>query len=254
MKRFFFGLFFFVIWSQHSFAKATADTVIRGVTVRFDYSPQIFPKSWLTKEINAHGEAVLPSEKDRCITTISKALKKYPQQVLMELRSVYFLKSMEMYDVGFGGTNSRAAVYVTDDGETEGYTDNFIEQSFHHEFSSILFRNYPSYLDTTAWNAAIIPGFDYNDPYGGVGAIRNKQASMRFDSALSAKGFLTQYSLSDIENDINTLAQNLFCPEENFWDFVKYYPRIKKKVSLLISFYHKLNPVFTESYFKDFDR
>lgn len=100
----------------------------------------------------------------------------------------------------------------------------------------------------------MINGFDYNDPYEGVGAIRNNESSQDLDSALSAKVFLTQYALSGIENDINAIAQNLFRPDEKFWGFVKYYPRIKKKVSLLISFYHKIDPVCTEANFRRFDQ
>ena len=253
MKRFFFGFLLFTIGSQHSIAKATADTVVRGVAIHFNYDRNIFPESWLTEEINAHGVAVSHAEMDRCLINVSTALQKYPQPVLVaSLRAVYFLKSMDMYNVGFGGTNSKTALYLTDDGESHGYTDSYLEQTFHHEFSSILFRNFPEKLDTAAWKVAIVPGFDYNDPYEGVGAIRKNESSQILDSALSAKGFLTQYALSGIENDINTIAQNLFRPEENFWGFVKYYPRIKKKVSLLISFYHKIDPAFTEAYFKGF--
>jgi len=255
MKRSPFCLLFFLVCSQYVSANEKTDTTIRGVAIHFDYTPQIFPKSWLTAEINAHGVEISPRETDRCVAAMTKAVKKYPEQVLVaSLKAVYFLKSMEMFDVGFGGTNSRTAVYITDDGEQYGYTDSYIEQTFHHEFSSILFRNFPGKLDTAAWKAAIIAGFDYNDPYEGVGAIRKNESSQQLDSALSAKGFLTQYALSGIENDINTIAQNLFRPDGKFWGFVKYYPRIQKKVSLLISFYHKIDPVFTEAYFKSFAR
>src|SRR5262249_10670483 len=123
-------------------------------------------------------------------------------------------------------------------------------QTFHHEFSSILFRNYPSLLDTIAWKNANIPGFDYNDPEAGVGAIRKNQSSQELDTALCAKGFLTQYAYSSLENDINTVAQNLFKPSHGFWEIVDRYPRINRKTKLLIAFYNQLHSVFTESYFR----
>jgi hypothetical protein len=69
---------------------------------------------------------------------------------------------------------------------------------------------------------------------------------------LCENGFLTQYALSDMENDINTLAQNIFRPAPGFWTKVDHYPRIRKKVSLLIDFYHNLSSVFTEQYFRKF--
>ena len=56
-----------------------------------------------------------------------------------------------------------------------------------------------------------------------------------------------------MENDINTYAQNLFSPTTGFWDIVEKYPRVKKKVKLLVKFYNKINPVFTMSYFRKLD-
>ena len=160
---------------------------------------------------------------------------------------------MKYYDVGFGGTNSNDALYLTNNGVNMGYTDDYLEQTFHHEFSSILIRNFPSFLDTVQWKAANIEGFDYNDPEAGVGAIRNNQSSQSADTALCKKGFLTQYALSSLENDVNTLAQNMFRPDPGFWAIVDNYPRIREKITLLISFYSQLSGQFTESYFRQFD-
>ena len=157
---------------------------------------------------------------------------------------------MTFYNVGYGGTNTTDALYLTNNGVAEGYTNLYLEQTFHHEYSSILYRNYSSFLDEAAWKKANNTGFDYNDPEAGVGAIRNNQSSQDLDTALCVKGFLTQYSLSGMENDINTFAQNLFSPSGNFWNYVDHYPNINKKTKLLISFYNKIDPVFTENYFK----
>jgi hypothetical protein len=157
---------------------------------------------------------------------------------------------MKFFDTPYGGTNSSNAVYISNDGIGQGFTNNFLEQTFHHEFSSILFRNHAGLLDTVEWKKANMPDFDYNDPENGVGSIRKNQTSQHIDTLLCEKGFLTEYSLSSMENDINTFAQNLFCSSPDFWRVVKTYPGINKKVNLLVAFYSKLDPVFTESYFK----
>ena len=157
---------------------------------------------------------------------------------------------MKFYEVGYGGTNSTDALYLTNSGTAAGYSDLYLEQTFHHEYSSILYRNYPSFIDEEAWKEINIAGFDYNDPENGVGAIRNNESSQDLDTALCKKGFLTQYSLSGIENDINTFAQNIFSPSAGFWKIVDQYPRIKQKVKLLIDFYNKIDPLFTVDYFK----
>ncbi|MEI9810500.1 MAG: hypothetical protein WDO16_22970 [Bacteroidota bacterium] len=87
-------------------------------------------------------------------------------------------------------------------------------------------------------------------PENGVGAIRNNQSSQDLDTLLCQKGVLTQYGGSSIENDVNTFAQNLFRPDENFWAYVDRFPRIREKTTLLIQFYTKINPMFTEAYFR----
>jgi hypothetical protein len=57
-----------------------------------------------------------------------------------------------------------------------------------------------------------------------------------------------------MENDINTFAQNIFSPSENFWKIADGYLRIKKKVKILIDFYNKIDPMFTEDYFRRLSR
>lgn len=226
------------------------DTLINGVQIEFTYSLNIFPESWRTAPINAWGDSIASAEIPRSVEVITKALHKYPAEVLSkELTGVYFLRSMKFYDVSYGGTNSTDAVYITNNGIMVGYTENYLEQTFHHEFSSILFRNHTNFLDTAEWKKNNKENFDYNDPENGVGSIRNNQSSQDIDTELCKQGFLTQYAMSSMENDINTFAQNIFCPSAKFRRAVEKYPRIRNKLKLLIGFYNKINPAFTEDFF-----
>jgi hypothetical protein len=227
------------------------DTTILGVGVKFHYNPDIFPESWRVSPVNAKGEQIAAREIQRTKKIMAVAINKYPQLLLGDnLKNVFLLKSMKFFDVGYGGTNSTDALYLTDNGESLGYTNLYMEQTFHHEFSSILMRNFPSLLDTIAWKNANAKDFDYNDPENGVGAIRNNQSSQEFDTLICQRGMLTQYGMSSLENDANTFAQNLFCPSTNFWLIVDRYPQIRKKTLLLIEFYQRLSHSFTESYFR----
>lgn len=230
------------------------DTTIQGVKVVFNYSAENFPETWRVTPVNADGEEIATYEVDRSKLIMVKALSKY-NNVLLEynLKAVYFLKSMRFFNVGYGGTNSTDALYMTNNGQSLGYTDRYIEQTLHHEFSSILFRNYSQLLDTLAWKRANDPSFDYNDPESGVGAIRTGRSSQAPDTVLAKYGFLTEYSMSSLENDINTLAQNLFLPDPGFWSIFDKYPKIKAKTQLLILFYNKLDEQYTERYFRRFD-
>lgn len=232
-----------------------SDTLFRYTRIQFGYAPSIFPPDWQKYPINAMGEPIAESEMKRSIRISMTALHKYPAEMLrLNIRSIYWLRKMEFYNVEYGGTNSNNAVYLTNDGENMGYSDNYLEQTFHHEFSSILLRNYPNLLDTVSWKAATDSSLDYNDPEDGVGAIRNNASSQDLDTLLCKKGMLTEYSRSSMENDVNTFAQNLFAPSDFFWKLVEQYTRIRQKTNLLISFYNKINPSFTEMYFRQQDK
>ena len=231
------------------------DTTINGIAIRYKFSLSNFPSEWLSSPISAQGDPMLKSEIYRSGKVMETSLSKYPGDVLRQnLDAVYFLGQMKFFDVSYGGTNSNTAVYLVNNGKAHGYSDKYLEQTFHHEFSSILMRNFPQYLDTVVWKSYNEPGFEYNDPENGVGAIRNNMSSQELDSVFCKKGIATQYASSSIENDLNTLAQNLFSPEENFWNYVDHFPRLRKKVNLLINFYSKLSPVFTEEYFRKLDQ
>lgn len=250
MKRPYFLVFFTVLLSISGIA-GPGDTLYRNIRIGFVYSSLIFPTEWQQSPINAEGEVIDKGEIPRSLLVTIKALEKYPVEMLnLNLRSVYWLKKMSFYGVGYGGTNATAALYLTNDGERMGYTDNYLEQTFHHEFSSVLYRNYSGFFDSVSWKNANAQNFNYNDPEDGVGAIRNNASSQDLDTLICVRGMLTQYAMSSIENDLNTFAQNLFSPSEGFWEIVDHYPRIRRKTRLLINFYNRINPGFTESYFR----
>ncbi len=249
------SLIYFLLLFPFYIKAQNPDTTIHKVHIGFEYSKDIFPVAWTEAPVSASGEEIEAGEIARSKKIIAKALSKYPEIILeYNLKSVYFLKEMSFYNVGYGGTNYTDIVYLTNRGITLGYTDKYLEQTFHHEFSSILFRNYPAFLDTNAWKGANAPGFIYNDPENGVGAIRNNQSSQNLDTLFYLQGVLTQYGGSSIENDVNTFAQNLFCPEKNFWNYVDRFPRIRKKVTLLINFYNQISADYTEAYFRKMDK
>jgi len=246
---------FLLLLSPFFLVAQSPDTIIRKVYVSFSSSKEIFPIDWRNDPIDATAKPIERREIRHSKLIIAKALNKYPESIFKKnLKFVYFLKEMSFYNTGYGGTNSQDAVYLTNRGKYWGYTDQYVEQTFHHEFSSILFRNNPSLLDTNLWKDANVPGFIYNDPKNGVGVIRDGKASQRLDTALCQIGFLTQYSESSLENDVNTFAQNLFCPEKNFWNYADRYPGIKQKTELLIKFYAALSPMYTEAYFRKLDK
>lgn len=242
---------FCMIFFSLSAQKHPGDTIINGIAIRFSSNTGIFPVEWQAAPINAAASPIVQNEIKRSKQIAAVSIRKYPYAFLQKnLTEVYFLSTITFYNVEYGGTNSSEQLYLTNSGIQKGYTNHYVEQMFHHELSSILYRNFHASLDKDAWLKANIAGFDYSDPENGVGAIRNNESSQELDTALCRKGFLTQYSLSGMENDINTFAQNLFLQSPGFWTLVDTYPRISQKAHLLMAFYQRLHPQFTEGYFR----
>lgn len=213
--------------------------------------PDIFPKSWLTTRTNAKAELLPQDQRPRSLTLLQRALAKYPASVLKDnLRKVHVLGRLEYSGVPTGGTNSRTVVYVVNNGDAR-YTDRAIEGIFHAEFSSILLRNHPQFLDKDQWQQLNPHGFTYLGT-GGVNAIKQQKASQKLDALMHAEGFLHQYAKADFEDDFNSLAARLLVGDADLWRLINEHPKLQAKAALVIDFYHKLDPAFTRERFLSF--
>ncbi|PLW95164.1 MAG: hypothetical protein C0592_00735 [Marinilabiliales bacterium] len=223
-----------------------------GVKIIFPVDEAIFPSSWYSGRINGQYEPLDREEYERTEELIISCLQKYPAAMLRnDLEIVYVVKTLEFYGAGYGGTNSNTDVYLTNKGLSRGYDNAYIERVFHAEFSSILLRKYEDYFDEEAWLACNDPEFEYGD--GGVAALKSNKSSEDFDEELNKMGFINQYATSDMENDFNSFAKNMFLPRESFLELVKTYPGIKKKSELLIEFYGKIHRFFDKEYFENME-
>jgi hypothetical protein len=219
-----------------------------GIPIYFVVADDTFPLYWRSKTINAKGVSLPKSEYERSKKVIIRALKKYPLTVLNKnLKAIYVLEHLEFYGQLFGGTNSTDTVYLTNKGISMGYTDFYLEQTFHHEFSSIFLRNYPYYFDKELWLNTNAKGFKYGD--GGVNALKTGKTGQYFDSKINKMGLLSQYSTSDMENDLNNFAQNIFLPHKDFADLLIKYERLNQKYKILVDFYTKIDKGFTKDFF-----
>lgn len=219
-----------------------------GVDIQFTIAPDIFPESWLTEKINGKATPLDSIEIERTTRIILKALNKYPTHLIKKnLTKIYAVKNLEFYGLSYGGTSSTSAVYISNNGVSSGYTDFWIEQTFHTEFSSILLRNYSFLLNSKKWTSQS-KGIKYG--YSGVEALQNGKDSREFDLELNKKGFLFMYGTASFEEDFNSFAENLFLCSRGFWSIVKTQKRINAKALMAISFYNSIDETFTESYFR----
>ena len=218
-----------------------------GVYICCAVKKEIFPDSWMTKDIDAKAIPLTDKEIKRSMELIQNALSKYPDHLLKDnLKNVYIVDKLMFSGVSAGGTNSNDAVYIANSGIENGYTNSSVEQLFHHEFSSILLRNFPQNFNETEWMKN--NSLQYNKD--GVDAIKNNKDSVKFDPDYIKNGFLSQYGSADMEDDLNTFTENLFKAEDGFWKIVDKNENIKNKVHILIDFLNSLDGSFTEDYFR----
>ncbi len=153
-------------------------------------SSEIFPEAWRKPSVSPEGGVLPGNQIERARTILSKALAKYPNDLLeVELKAVYVLSELCYRGVVTSGTNSSTSVYLKVGPDNSRYTDPYIEGTFHAEFSSILIRNHADLLDKEAWQQANPQDFTY--PGDGVEAVKQGKARRSYEKSLLEQGFLT---------------------------------------------------------------
>lgn len=230
------------------------DTIIRTVNIYTSFHDSIFAKEWY-EDGKFKSTPLLEDQAERSIEIASRALSKYPVELLdSNLENICFFRHMYLYNTRSGGTYwiPNKSLLITNRSESVGYTNEFVEKLIHAEFSSLLFHRFRNEFPLEAWEKINESDTAYlGDAFE---AIRTRKNSEKIDTVLLEKGFLSQYGMSTLENDYNSVAKNIFMGGEKFWEIVNKYEKIEQKVKLFIEFYHKIHPVFTRKYFEEIDQ
>ena len=217
------------------------------VEVHFSVDRNMFPYSWRNHEIDPHARSLPLSLRHEAMDIIQEAFDKYPVHVIREnLKKIYVLNELKFYGVNYGGTNTVKTVYLVH----HFYTKEYIERTFHHEFGAVLM--YSNNFDTTAFKAFLPDTVYYGN--GGLDAIISGKSSLYIDYELLEIGFLNEYGSSCVEEDFCTSVEQLFKPDEDFWEIYEKYPIIHNKIKFIIDFYHSIDTTFNERYFREFDK
>lgn len=211
------------------------------------------PTFWLN---NAVMKPLAQDEVARSVMSIKSAMKQYPPHLLRErLRKVYLLGDLwttgrgadgiyapleeehdeGMYRAGF------SEIYLVDEGDL---TDIELQRIFHHEFSHLLQERYNTSYNETDWEALNSEDFTYD--YVG--------SSQEITEESLQDGFLNEYSKTNVREEMSEFAELLFTNNEKFWRIVEINKIIRKKTDLVIAFYHAIDPIFTEKYFRNLPR
>jgi len=207
----------------------------------YDGASPLFPKAWVKGKIKAKADSPDRFKIATDTTEIKLAVSKYPQNLIQkEIRNIYLVGNLRFSGVYFTGTISDNVLYIASKANKD------IQRTFHHEFSSILLRNYAPFSFETKWKKISPELLNCKS----TTAIKNGYFSLEHNATLLNKGYLSAYSLSNWENDFNMYAEYIFSGDQHFWNLVDDYPLIKKKTKLVIDFYQQVDPVFTENYFR----
>jgi hypothetical protein len=223
--------------------EAMVDRIKRnyGVSVRHKYNAAaFFPARWLRPPISGEGSQMPPEEITRVLGAVEKFLSAYPREVLKKnLMDIYLISGMKFYGKGFGAAYSSSAIYVNSEGESKGYTEQFLLSQMHSELSSIFLMNYAAEFSEETWKAINLAGWEYNGT--GVEMLGQEDIFAQTDELLS-RGFLVKYSQSSIENDVNMFAFWAFTKPEQLRELTSKYDRIDRKYRLVVQFYKKIDP------------
>jgi len=223
--------------------EASIDRIKRnyGVSVRHKYNAAtFFPARWLRPPISGEGSQMPPEEITRVLAAVEKFLSAYPKELLKKnLTDIYLVSGMKFYGKGFGAAYGNSAIYVNSEGESKGYTEQFLLSQMHSELSSIFLMNYAGEFSQEAWKSVNVAGWEYNGT--GVEMLGRNDIFAQTDELLS-RGFLVKYSQSSIENDVNMFAFWAFTKPEQLRELTSKYDRIGRKYRLVVQFYNKIDP------------
>lgn len=209
----------------------------------------IFPMHWMKSPINLEYKFFDSREKNRAEKIAKKAISKYPKDLIhANLKKLYFLGGLSFSGIQATGTSSLDSIYIVDRGIPMGFDFKDVELTIHSEFSALLLRKHRALLDIRNWNLCNPEGFSYLG--GGVSAVSSGKDNVDIGSAKLSEGFICEYSKASLEEDFCEISARLFQGDERLWKISRKHPRIRKKMELAVNFFHSLDPVFTNEYFK----
>jgi hypothetical protein len=214
-----------------------------GVAVEYTIGPDFFPAEWTAPHTSAVAEPISDPELRRLLRLLPDWLDKYPATALRaDLRGIRLCGSLLLNDVGAAGTATESNVYLASEGRREGYSDRFLELTFHHELSSLFLYN--RIFPIHDWVEANPAGFEYmTDPAQVLEAVEGRR-QLDGGPADYRVGLLAPYGRTNLENDLNIYAEFIFGEPERMKRLIQEYPVIAAKYEVFKSFYLSISPEF----------
>ncbi len=221
------------------------------IAIYYDQLQKTVPDYWRQAPISFHYIPI--SEKDLSLLypPIQAALAQYPDAVIKNnLRALGLAKQLSFFNTQYGATYTetqpqRNTIYLSripNLDEAEVY--DYVLDSVHHEFSSILLKKYP--FPEKAWRAANPSGFRYqyeSSDNPGLTAMQNSDVHQT-GAVFFSNGFLSAYSQASLEEDLNVFSGEVFTHPQAILEKARRYPRIAQKLRVWLGFYGGLDSSF----------
>jgi len=211
---------------------------------------------------------------------IKSALFKYPPTLIRKYLSAVFvagiIKGKEVYAAG---TYHNSWIYISTSGK-DPLNPNKYSETFHHELSSLFLKGplskslpreqstlfaYSPYstpiydpgvepikapkFPLERWSRTNKTNFKYPEQDSEyIRTVKNFRKPEEAPSWYKA-GFVDDYGMSSLENDVNTYAEIAMVHPEKLKKLAEQYPRIEAKTKIFVEFYASLAPELRD-YFK----
>ena len=175
-----------------------------------------------------------------------KAFEKYPVEVIRKyLKTIYFAGEIDSNGRKAAGTYDpfRHIIYIVNNNSDDNL---HAMHTFHHEFSSLLLKSRSFWINP--WTDHHPKDFEYYDEVYGSYKEGKKARSAITDHYCYEKGFVTDYGLTNFENDFNEYSAMIFTRPQKFKKIMNQYPRVRGKFKIWLEFHQKIDPIFTEEY------
>jgi hypothetical protein len=177
------------------------------------------------------------------VAIINTALEKYPVSVVKKhLKKIYIGGSFSENGGVIAGMYEKNKLFLFCN-PVDGYTsDIFLEQTIHHEFSSILILDYD--FPAFDWLDLNPKGFEYIINLSKINEYMNSISSYSPTEDQLRQGLVSSYGKANAENDINSYVELIFTQPEKMRAYMDKYPRVGPKYEMIKKFYLSISPEF----------
>lgn len=175
---------------------------------------------------------------DMAIPGIRKFFVSYNEAFLKgKIESIMLFKNIKYLNSNVGGLSDGDTIWLSLKDLPQESLNKRYSEVLHHEFSSNVYKHI-SYTKRIIWNKI---SFAYHYTVSFIKKCLNDPsfASSATDDILSG-GFITNYALTNDENDFNVYAETLFTEPEKLKRLKNTYPNIKIKLEKLKEYYREL--------------